>query len=117
MSMAVTYISAISFISGPAAVYLRGTTTFWWLVNCIVPAFPCAMFVLPMLFRLRPSNVFEVKFIYLFINFTFEVLCKKGNNLKMLINFFCANTTFSIIMNWKLDEIFIYVIFINREIF
>ena len=64
MSMAVTYISAISFISGPALLYQRGTSNFWWITDCIIPALPCSLFLLPMLFRLKPSNVFEVRMIW-----------------------------------------------------
>jgi len=58
-SMAVTYISAIAFISNPVMIYQRGTTNFWGIFSCILTAIPCIMFVLPLLFRLQPSNIFE----------------------------------------------------------
>lgn len=59
--MAVTYISAIAFISSPVMVHQQGTKNFWALASCALTALPCTMFVLPLLFRLQPSNIFEVK--------------------------------------------------------
>jgi len=58
-SMAVTYISAIAFISNPVMIYQQGTKILWALASCMLSAIPCAMFVIPLIFRLRLSNIFE----------------------------------------------------------
>ena len=59
-SMAVTYISAISFISIPVMVYYQGTKNFWNIASCLLPAIPCCLFVLPVLYKFEPSSVYEV---------------------------------------------------------
>ena len=42
-------------------IHQQGTKNFWALASCALTALPCTMFVLPLLFRLQPSNIFEVK--------------------------------------------------------
>jgi len=72
-SMAVTYISAIAFISSPVMIHQQGTKNFWALASCALTALPCTMFVLPLLFRLQPSNIFE--FFELRYNSMVKILC------------------------------------------
>jgi len=59
-SMAVTFISAIAYISVPVMIYYQGTKHFWAIMACLLPAVPCALFVLPVLYRVQPTNIYEI---------------------------------------------------------
>jgi len=72
-SMAVTFISAIAYISIPVMIYQQGTKNFWVALACVLPAIPCNMFVLPLLFRIQPSNIYEI--FQLRYNSTVKKLC------------------------------------------
>ena len=61
-SMAVTFVSAIAYLSVPVMIYYQGTKNFWNIVSCFLPAIPCALFVLPVLYKIHPSNIYEVCF-------------------------------------------------------
>jgi len=59
--MAVTLISAISYISVPVLIYSQGTKNFWFIISIsLIPAISCASFILPVLYRVQPSNIYEI---------------------------------------------------------
>ena len=60
MSIAVTYISAITIIGFPAETYLFGTILFWFGVSAIIPKTVACIYYIPLIDRLRLSTINEV---------------------------------------------------------
>lgn len=63
MSLAVTFISAITIIAIPTEAYIIGTVQLWYCLCPLASALFVAIYMVPMLYRLNVQSVYEVRWL------------------------------------------------------
>ena len=61
LSIAVTFLSAVTIITYPAELYQFGTVIAWFVFVSIVPTYLSCLYYLPIFMRLQISSIFEVE--------------------------------------------------------
>ena len=62
LSIAVTWISAITMITQPAEVYLFGMVVGWYCFAMLIPKLIHCLFYIPLVHGLKLSSIYEVSF-------------------------------------------------------
>ena len=65
ISVAVTYISAITVMGYPADAYVYGLVVFWYGFTTIIPIAFASMYFIPLYHRLQFATVYEVSGAYI----------------------------------------------------
>nr|CAB3266301.1 sodium/iodide cotransporter-like [Phallusia mammillata] len=60
MSIAVTFISAITVIGFPTESYGYGTIILWYSVSNIIPCIVACVYYIPLIHRLKPKSIYEL---------------------------------------------------------
>jgi len=60
LSIAVTFISALTVIGLPTEAYFYGFVTMWYAFTVVIPTAVASLYYIPLVYRLNVSTIYEV---------------------------------------------------------
>jgi len=60
LSIAVTFISALTVIGFPTEAYVYGLVTIWYAFTLVIPTAIASLYYIPLMYRLNVSTIYEV---------------------------------------------------------